>query len=126
MTKYVKKSDYDANVGNLELKSPDVGEKLNTADFTSKVNELETKIRSAELKPDITNLVTKSSVTAVKNKIPHVNGFVKKTDYATDITSIKNDYLIKTALASQLNDLESQHIADEVKKVDDKVKKKYY
>ena len=36
---------------------------------------------------------------------------------------IKNDYVTKSALTSQLNDLTSQHIADEVKKVDDKVKK---
>ena len=48
---------------------------------------------------------------------------VKKTDYATEITSIKNNYVTKAALTSQLNDLKSQHIADEIKKVDDKVKK---
>ena len=78
LTKYVKKSDYDAKVGNLELKIPDVSGKLYTSDFDSKVSELENKIRSAESKPDITNLATKSSVTAVKNKIPDVKGFVKK------------------------------------------------
>ena len=75
LTKYVKKSDYDTKVGNLELEIPDVSI---TSDFNSKVNELENKIRSAESKPDINNLATKSSVTAVKNKIPDVNGFVKK------------------------------------------------
>ena len=78
LTKYVKKSDSDTKVGNLELKIPDVSGKLNTSDFKSKVSELENKIRSAESKPDITNLATKSSVTAVKNKIPDVKGFVKK------------------------------------------------
>ena len=78
LTKYVKKSDCDTKVGNLELKIPDVSGKLNTSDFKSKVSELENKIRSAESKPDITNLATKSSVTAVKNKIPDVKGFVKK------------------------------------------------
>ena len=123
LTKYVLKSDYDTKVVSLELKIPDVSEKLNTADFNSKVNELETKIRSAELKLDITSLATKSSVTAVGNEIPDVNGFVKKTDYAAEITSIKNDYVTKAALTSQLNDLKSQHIADEVKKVDDKTNK---
>ena len=89
LTKYVKKSDYDTKVGNLELKIRDVGGKLNTSDFNSKVSELESKIRSAESKPYITNLATKSSVTAVENKIPDVKGFVKKTDYSTEITSIK-------------------------------------
>ena len=48
---------------------------------------------------------------------------LKKTDYATEITSIKADYVTNSALTSQLNDLKSQHIADEVNKVDDKVKK---
>ena len=48
---------------------------------------------------------------------------LKKTHYATEITSIKNDYVTNAALTSQLNDLKSQNIADEVKKVDDKVKK---
>ena len=47
---------------------------------------------------------------------------LKKTDYSTEITSIKIDYVTKSALTSQLNDLKSQHIADEVKPVDDKVK----
>ena len=123
MTKYVKKSDYDTKAGNLELKLPDVSGKLNTSDFNSKVSELEDKVRSAESKPDITNLATKSSVTAVKNKIPDVKGFVKKTDYSTEITSIKNDYVTIASLTSQLNDLKSTHIVDEVKKVDDKVEK---
>ena len=123
LTKYVKKSDYNTKVDNLELKIPDVSGKLNTSDFNSKVSELEYKIRSAESNPDITNLATKSSVTAVENKIPDVKGFVKKGDYATEITSIKNDYVTKSALTSQLNGLKSQHIAYEVKKVDDEVKK---
>ena len=48
---------------------------------------------------------------------------LKKTDSATEISSIKNDYVTNAALTSQLNDLKSQHIAHEVKKVDDKVTK---
>ena len=47
----------------------------------------------------------------------------KKTEYAKNISEIKNDYVTNAALTSQLNDLKSQHIADEVKKVDDKVTK---
>ena len=50
---------------------------------------------------------------------------LKKTDYGTEITSIKNDYATKVSLTSQLNDLKSQHIADEVKKVDDKLNKNF-
>ena len=123
MTKYVKKSDYDTKVDNLELKIPDVSGKLNTSDYNSKVSELENKVRLAESKPDITNLATKSSVTAVKNKIPDAKGLVKKTDYSAEITKIKNDYVTNTALTSQLNSLKNTHISDEIKKVDDKVKK---
>ena len=121
MTKYVLKSNYDTKTGNLELKIPDVIGLLRVSSFNSKVNELENKIKTAESKPDISNLATKSSVTAVKNKIPDVNGFVKKTDYATEISSKKKDYVTNAALTSHLNNLKSQHIADEVKKVGDKV-----
>ena len=85
MTKYVLESDYDTKVGNLELEIPDVSGLLQTSSVNSKVNELENKIKTAESKPDISNLATKSSVTTVENKIPDVNGFVKKSDYATEI-----------------------------------------
>ena len=47
----------------------------------------------------------------------------KQTDYATEITTIKNDYATKAILDSKVNALKSQHISDEVKKVDDKVAK---
>ena len=68
MTKYVKKSDYDTKVGNLDLKIPDVSGKLNTSDFNSKVSELENKIKVAEQKPHISKLATTDSVTAVIKK----------------------------------------------------------
>ena len=48
---------------------------------------------------------------------------LKKSEVATDITAIKNDYVTNASLTRQLNDLKAQHIADEVKKVDDKAKK---
>ena len=47
----------------------------------------------------------------------------KKTDVANDITTIKNDYVTNASLTSRLNDLKSQHIATEVKTIDDKTKK---
>ena len=40
---------------------------------------------------------------------------LKKTDYGSKITKIKNDYVTNASLTSQLNDLKSQDIADEVK-----------
>ena len=53
---------------------------------------------------------------ATKTGLKNVENKIKKTDYATEISGIKNDYVTNAALTSQLNDLESQHIADEVKK----------
>ena len=47
----------------------------------------------------------------------------KNPDVATDITAIKNDYVTSASLASQLNDLTSQHIATEVTGIDNKTKK---
>ena len=123
MTKYVLKSNYGTKIGNLELKSPDISGLLQTSSFNSKVNELENKIKTAESKPDISNLATKSSVTAVENKIPDFNGFVKKMDYDAEVSGIKNDYVTNAALTSQLNYLKSKQIAAEVKKINDKTKK---
>ena len=123
LTKYVKKSDYGTKVGNLELKIPDIGGLLQVSTFNSKVGELENKIKTVESRPGISNLATKTGLKNVEIKIPDSNAFVKKTDYATQISGIKNNYVTNAALTSQLNDLKSQHIADEVKKVDDKVSK---
>ena len=102
---------------------PDVSGLLQTSAFNSKVGELENKIKTAESKPDISNLASKTELKNVGNKIPDSNAFVKKTDYATEISGIRNDYASNAALTCQLNDLKSQHIADKVKNVDDKVKK---
>ena len=44
-------------------------------------------------------------------------------DVATDITTIKNDYVTNASLSSQLNDLKSQHIATKVTDIDNKTKK---
>ena len=123
MTEYVKKTDYDTKVGNLELKILDGSGLLPMNTFNSKVSELETKIKTAESKPNISNLATKTEVTNVENKIPNSKALVKKADYATEISSIKNDYVTNAALTSQLNDFKSQHIAEEVRKVDHKVTK---
>ena len=78
LTKYFKKTDYDTKVGSLELKIPDVSGLLPTNTFNSKVSELETKIKTAESKPNISNLATKTEVTNVENKIPDSKAFVKK------------------------------------------------
>ena len=50
-----------------------------------------------------TNFNTK--VTEIEGKIPDVSSLVKKTDYATEITSIKNDYVKNAALNARHKDL---------------------
>ena len=86
LTKYVLKTNFDTKVGNLELKITDVSGLLQTRSFNSKVNEFENKIKTADSKPDISNLASKTEVTNVKKFIPDSNAFVKKTDYANEIT----------------------------------------
>ena len=90
LTKYVKKSDYDTKVGNLELKIPDISGLSQTSAFESKVSELENKIKTVESKPDISNLANKTELKNVENKIPDSNASVKKkkTDYTTEIGKI--------------------------------------
>ena len=78
LTKYVLKNDYDTIIGNLELKIPDISGLLQTSTFNSKVTEIENKIKTAESKPDISGLASKTELKNVENKIPDSNGFVKK------------------------------------------------
>ena len=87
---------------------------LQTATFSSKVTEVESKITAADI-------ITKSANTKANTIRSDSTIYATKTDVATDITAIKNDYVTNASLISQLNDLKSQHITDEVKKVEDKV-----
>ena len=52
-----------------------------------------------------------------------MTAYTTKADVATDITTIKNDYVTNASLSSQLNDLKSQDIATEVTSIDNKTKK---
>ena len=78
LTNYVLKSNYDTKIGNLELKIPDIKGLLQISSFNSKVTELENETKTADNKPDISNLATKSGLTTVENKIPDVNGLVNR------------------------------------------------
>ena len=74
MTKYVKKSDYDTKVGNLE-----------------------NKIKTAESKPNISNLATETGLKNLENKTLIVMLLLKKTDYTTEKNCIANDYATKSS-----------------------------
>ena len=88
---------------------------LQTATFNSKVTEVENKIKA-------TDIIAKSANTKANTIRSDLTGYAKKADVATDITSIKNNYVTNASLTSQLNDLKSQHIATEVTTIDNKAK----
>ena len=89
---------------------------LRTSTFNTKVTEVENKIKAADI-------IAKSANTKANTIRSDLTGYAKKVDVATDITAIKNDYVTNASLTSQLNDLKSQHIATEVKGIDNKTKK---
>ena len=87
-----------------------------TSTFNTKSTELENKIKDADI-------IAKSALTKANSIKSDLNDYAKKTDVANDISTIKNDYVSNASLTSRLNDLKSQHIAIEVKIIDDKTKK---
>ena len=89
---------------------------LQTSTFNSKVTEEENKIKA----PDIIAKIANTKANTIKSDL---TGYATKSDVATDITAIKNDYVTNASLTSQLNDLKSQHIATEVTVIDNKTKK---
>ena len=90
---------------------------LQTSTFNYKVTEVENKIKAADI-------IAKSANTKASTIRSDLTGYARKADVATDITTIKNDYVTNASLTSQLNDLKSQHIATEVTRIDNKTKKK--
>ena len=89
---------------------------LQTSTFNSKVTEVESKIKDADI-------IAKSANTKVNTIRSNLTTYAKKADVATDITAIKGDYVTNASLSSQLSDLKSQHIATEVTGIDNKTKK---
>ena len=89
---------------------------LKPSTFNSKVTEVENKIKAADI-------IAESANTKANTIRSDLTAYAKKADVATDITTIKNDYVTNASLTSQLNDLKSQHIATEVTSIDNKTKK---
>ena len=142
----VTKNTVDNLADKTKLNAVDSNNFVLKTKLASDVTTLENKIDTVDKKiPDISGLATKTSltsylqtatfnskVTEVQNKIKSADIIAKSantkantirsdlTSYAMDITAIKNDYVTNASLTSQLNDLKSQHITDEVKKVEDK------
>ena len=115
----------DDKIDGVEKKIPDISGLatktslnfyLQTSTFNSKVTEIESKIKDADI-------IAKSANTKANGIRSNLTSYAKKADVATDITTIKNDYVTNASLTSQLNDLKSQHIATEVTGIDNKTKK---
>ena len=86
---------------------------LKASTVNSKVTEVESKIKD-------TDIIAKSAVTKANTIRSNLTSYTKKADVATNITTIKNDYVTNASLSSQLNDLKSQHIATQVTGIDNK------
>ena len=115
----------DDKIDGVEKKKPDVSglatktslnSYLQTSTFNSKVTEIESKIKDADI-------IAKSANTNAYTIRSNLTAYAKKDEVATDISTIKNDYVTNASLSSQLNDLKSQHIATEVNGIDNKTKK---
>ena len=73
---------------------------LQTSTFNSKVTEVESNIKDADI-------IAKSANTKANTIRSNLTAYAKKDEVATDITTIKNDYVTNASLSSQLNDLKS-------------------
>ena len=118
--RFVTKSKFSADtnaldnkIDGVEKKLPDINglatktslnSYLQTSTFNSKVTEVESKIKDADI-------IAKSAVTKANTIRSNLTNYATKADLATDITAIKNDYVTNASLTSRLNDLKSQHIA---------------
>ena len=112
--------DLDNRIDKLKInyyaKKTSLNNYMLTTDFNSKPTELENKIKD-------TDIIAKSVATKANSVKSDLNDYAKKTDVANGITTIKNDYVSNASLTSRLDELKSQHIATEVKTIDDKTKK---
>ena len=115
----------DDKIDSVEKQIPDISglatktssnSYLQTSTFNSKVTEVENKIKD-------TDIIAKGAVTKANSIRSDLTVYAKIADAATDITTIKNDYVTNASLTIQLNDLKSQHIATEVTSIDNKTKK---
>ena len=129
---FVLKTKFSADINTLDDKIDGVEKKtdisglatntslndyLQTSTFNSKVTEVESKIKDADI-------IARSVVTKANTIRSNLTAYAKKADVATEIIAIKSDYVTNASLSSQLNDLKSQYIATKVTGIDNKTKKK--
>ena len=85
----------DDKIDGIEKKNPDISaldtktslnSSLQTSAFNSKVTEVENKIKA-------TDIIAKSANTKANTIRSDLTAYAKKAEVATDITTIKNDYV---------------------------------
>ena len=113
-------------IDTVDKKIPDISGLATKASLNSylQTSTLNSKVTEVENKTKATDIIAKSANTKANTIRSDLTGHATKSDVATDITTIKNDYVTNASLTSQLNDLKSQHIATEVTGIDNKTKKK--
>ena len=110
---FVLKTKLASDVTTLENKTDTVDKKIpdisglatktslnaysQTATFNSKVTEVENKIKA-------TDIIATSANTKANTIRSDLTGYAKKAEVATDITTIKNDYVTNASFTSRLND----------------------
>ena len=85
---FVLKTQYNNEKAELEKKIPNTSCCIKKTDYNTKINEIEGKI------PDISNLATKTVLTAVENKIPSVSNLVKKKTKTLKLQKLKINLII--------------------------------
>ena len=112
-------------IDSLDKKIPDISGLATKTSLNAylQISTLNSKVTEVENKIKATDIIAKSANTKANTIRSDLTAYVKKTDVATDITTIKNDYVTNASLTSQLNDLKSQHLVTEVTGIDNKTKK---
>ena len=95
---FVLKTKYDTDKSELENKISDTSGLVKKTDYNTKITEIESKVPVLATKtslaavkykiPDVSNLATKTALTTLENKIHDVNSLVKKTHYNTKVAAI--------------------------------------
>ena len=103
---FVLKTKFSADINTLDDNTlPDMSgsatktslnDYLKTSTFNSKVTEVKSKIKN-------TDIIAKSANTKANTIRSNLTAYAKKDEVATDITTIKNDYVTNASLSSQLN-----------------------
>ena len=89
---FVKKTNYDAKITEIEGKTPDVSGLATKAALNTVENKISNISRSA----------AKVELNAIDGNIPNITGRISKSDHDKDVNEIKNNYVTNSVLTSRL------------------------